>query len=161
MAQCTVKVYLANLAVWGIKLHNLHWNVTGSLFKPLHEYTEALYDQAFEAYDEVAEVMKMRGGFPPASMKEYLELATMKEEASRAFTSEEVIDQIQADIKLMNAMAKEIRDFAAERDDFQVQSLFEGYLEGFAKQLWFLRAMKGESCCCKTEEQHCGCPSGH
>ena len=45
-----LNAYVASLLVWNVKLHNLHWNVTGKLFKPLHEYTEALYDKAFEAY---------------------------------------------------------------------------------------------------------------
>ena len=35
--------YIASLLVWNVKLHNIHWNVTGHLFKPVHEYTEALY----------------------------------------------------------------------------------------------------------------------
>ena len=33
--------YLADLAVMTFKLHNLHWNVTGSQFVPVHEFTEA------------------------------------------------------------------------------------------------------------------------
>ena len=41
--------YIASLLVWNVKLHNIHWNVTGHLFKPVHEYTEALYDRAFDA----------------------------------------------------------------------------------------------------------------
>ena len=44
--------YIASLLVWNVKLHNIHWNVTGHLFKPVHEYTEALYDRAFDAYDD-------------------------------------------------------------------------------------------------------------
>ena len=43
-----LNAYVASLLVWNVKLHNLHWNVTGKLFKPLHEYTEALYDKAFD-----------------------------------------------------------------------------------------------------------------
>ena len=43
--------YLADLAVMTFKLHNLHWNVTGSQFVPVHEFTEALYDKLFEYFD--------------------------------------------------------------------------------------------------------------
>ena len=40
-----INVYVATLAVWNVKLHNIHWNVEGHLFKGIHEYTESLYDR--------------------------------------------------------------------------------------------------------------------
>ena len=55
MKSCKIKTYLANLAVWNVKLHNIHWNVVGPYFVSVHEYTEKLYDEVFEAYDAVAE----------------------------------------------------------------------------------------------------------
>ena len=83
---CKLNTYVANLMVWTVKLHNIHWNVVGPIFKPVHEYTEALYDQCFEAYDEVAEIQKMRGATPLSTMKDYLEAATIEEVSPRAFS---------------------------------------------------------------------------
>ncbi len=145
-----LNTYLANLAVWTVKLHNLHWNVTGHAFKPLHDYTESLYDEAFEAYDAVAEVLKMRDEMPLATLKGYLEVATIAEVEPHDFSCCEVVSMVEADMQLMRDLAKTIRQAAAEADDHQVQALFEGYLDGFAKQLWFLRAMKKEAggCAC-------------
>ena len=31
-----INVYVATLAVWNVKLHNIHWNVEGHLFKGIH-----------------------------------------------------------------------------------------------------------------------------
>lgn len=150
---CTKKLntYLANLAVWNVKLHNLHWNVTGHYFKPLHEMTESIYDEVFEAFDEVAEILKMKGEMPLATMSDYLAAATLKEVAAKDFTAHEVVVMIEEDMKLMNALALEIRNDAAQSDDFEVQSMFEGYVAGFSKQLWFIRAMK--------TRHECGCHS--
>ena len=134
-----LNTYLANLALWQLKLHNYHWNVTGRMFVSVHEWTEKLYDEAFDQFDAVAEVLKMRGEMPLVTSAEYQAAATLKEVAG-----------VEADMKLMRDLALEIRKNAAEADDFQVQALMEGYLEGYAKQLWFLRAMK-EDCCCKSE----------
>ena len=64
--------YLANIAINYGKLHNLHWNVIGLQFKPVHEYLESLYDNMHEVLDEVAELLKMNGEYPLASFKEYL-----------------------------------------------------------------------------------------
>ena len=150
---CTKKLntYLANLAVWNVKLHNLHWNVTGHYFKPLHEMTESIYDEVFEAFDAVAEVLKMKGEMPLSTMSDYLAAATVKEVAPKDFTAHEVVAMIEEDMKLMNALALEIRNDSAQSDDFEVQSMFEGYVAGFSKQLWFIRAMK--------TRHECGCHS--
>lgn len=51
-----LNVYLSNLALWNVKLHNLHWNVTGRTFVQIHEFTEKLYDEVFEQFDAVAEI---------------------------------------------------------------------------------------------------------
>ena len=148
---CTKKLntYLANLAVWNVKLHNLHWNVTGHYFKPLHEMTESIYDEVFEAFDSVAEILKMKGEMPLATMSEYPSVATLKEVSAKDFSAHEVVAMIEEDMKLMNALALEIRNDAAQSDDFEVQSMFEGYVAGFSKQLWFIRAMK--------TRHECGC----
>ena len=135
-----LNTYLANLALWQLKLHNYHWNVTGRMF----------VSEAFDEFDAVAEVLKMRGEMPLVTSAEYQAAATLKEVEGRAYTVAEVLAGVEADMKLMRDLAQEIRKNAAEADDFQVQALMEGYLEGYAKQLWFLRAMK-EDCCCKSE----------
>lgn len=36
--------YVANLAVFNIKLHNLHWNARGLEFMAIHQFTEQLYN---------------------------------------------------------------------------------------------------------------------
>lgn len=137
-----LNAYLANLAVLQFKLHNLHWNVTGSLFVPVHEYTEKRYNVAFAQFDEVAEVLKMRGEMPRVTMAEYLEVATIKEVEGREFSDREVLDIVEADMHAMQEQTLAIRNAAAEADDFVVQALMEGYLADYAKELWFLRSMK-------------------
>lgn len=144
-----LNLYLANLAVWNVKLHNLHWNVVGPMFKPVHEYTESLYDEAFEAFDAVAEVLKMRGEMPLCSMKDYLAVATVKEVEARAYSCCEVVGMVREDMELMLNLAKEIRKAAADADDFQVQAMFEDFMEGFVKQLWFIDAMQQGATCSK------------
>lgn len=138
---CPVKVYLANLAVWNAKLHNLHWNVVGRAFVQVHEYTESLYDAVFEQYDQVAEAMKMREAFPPVTLCEFLKLATIEELPARDYAVGEVLDIVLADTLKMQALAKEIRQGADEMGDDLLAAQFDGYLESYAKSIWFLKAM--------------------
>ena len=137
--------YIASLLVWNVKLHNIHWNVTGHLFKPVHEYTEALYDRAFGAYDDVAEILKMRDESPVATLKDSLAQSVIKEGTFKTICCSEAVAMIEADMKTMQKLAAEIRDAAAENDDFQVQAQFEEFLSGFAKDLWFIRAMRTDA----------------
>lgn len=136
-----LNVYLSNLALWNVKLHNLHWNVVGKTFVQVHEFTEKLYDDVFEQFDAVAEVQKMQNSMPLVKMSDYMQQATLKEVDAKDFTPDEVLKIVEDDMKAMSALAKEIRDEAADKDDFQVANMFEDYLTAYAKNLWFLRAM--------------------
>lgn len=136
-----LNVYLANLAVWTAKLHNIHWNVTGCAFVQVHEFTEKLYDNTFEQYDAVAEVQKMRDEMPLVKLSDYLKVATIQEVDAKDFGIEEALKLVQADMQEMASLAKTIRDEADKKGDFQIVSMFEDYLDGYAKNLWFLKAM--------------------
>lgn len=136
-----LNLYLANLALWNAKLHNLHWNVTGHAFVQVHEFTEKLYDEVFEQYDAVAEIQKMQNEMPIVKLSDYLQQATLQEIDAKDFTPAEVLKIVEADMKTMVALASEIRNEAAQKDNFQVANLFEDYLASYAKNLWFIRAM--------------------
>lgn len=135
-----VNKYLANLAIWNVKLHNLHFNVVGSQFVPTHEYLESVYDNAFEYYDAVAELLKMKGEEPVVRVSEYLKIASIEELDGRNFSVKEVYEILQADFKLMSDLALAIRSAADEEDNFALVSLMEDHLAYYEKQLWFLRA---------------------
>lgn len=150
MNTVNMNVYLANLSVWLVKLHNLHWNVEGHAFVQVHQYTESVYDRVFEQFDEVAEAQKMQGVMPPSTLAEYMKLASLKEEATRKFSVSEVIEIVVADIKAMRELAMKVRQDAIDADAFAVQGMFEGFVAAYDKDLWFLRAMQTE-CCCTCE----------
>jgi DNA-binding ferritin-like protein (oxidative damage protectant) len=133
--------FLSNLAVMTFKLHNLHWNLVGINFVQLHEYTEKLYDQTFEQFDEVAEILKMKGETPSVKLSEYLKIASIKEIDAKPFTAAEVLKVLKADIQEMASLADKIRKAAGKADDFQVSTVFEDYLKSYAKTQWFLNAM--------------------
>ncbi len=136
-----MNVYLSNLMVLNVKFHNLHWNVVGKQFFPLHEFTEKAYDGFFEQYDEVAELLKMRGEYPLAKMKDYLANATVGELETSDFSTKEVLEIVESDFKLMKELATEIRNAADEAGDFVVVGTFEDYVAEYEKNIWFIRAM--------------------
>lgn len=131
-------VYLADIAVINVKLHNLHWNVVGPMFKAVHEYLEELYDDFFEKFDEVAEYQKIQGVFPKASLKEYLEISKIDELESKEINQKDALKETLAILKHMKKSALEI---AEKADDFILSNMMEDHVAGYAKAIWFIESM--------------------
>ena len=133
--------YLANINVNYVKLHNLHWNVIGLQFKPVHEYLEGLYDSMHEIFDEVAELLKMNGEYPLASLKDFLAVSEIKELESKDYSVKESLEIALADIKLLKENALELRKLAAEEDFYPLQVMMEDHLANYNKVVWFIESM--------------------
>jgi starvation-inducible DNA-binding protein len=136
-----LNVYLSNLAVLNVNLHNIHWNVTGKQFVQIHEFTEGLYDDFFEKYDAVAELLKMKGEKPLVKLSDYLKNATIKELESDKFSCRESLEIVLDYLNEMKNLATEIRNEADEDGDFEAVAEFEGHVSGYSKNLWFIRSM--------------------
>jgi starvation-inducible DNA-binding protein len=133
--------YLSNLAVLNVNLHNIHWNVEGSRFIEVHQFTETIYDDFFEKYDSVAEMLKMKGEKPLVKLSDYLVNASIKELDSDKFTSTEALELVQEYLNEMKKLATEIRNEADEDGDFEVVAEFEGHVSGYSKNLWFIKSI--------------------
>ncbi|NLY09414.1 MAG: DNA starvation/stationary phase protection protein [Tissierellia bacterium] len=133
-----VDLYLANLAVNNIKLHNLHWNVVGFSFKHVHEYLEVIYDSFFEKFDEVAEYQKMNGVFPKASVKEYMDISDVNELESKDYNGKEAIEIALEVIRDMKKLALEIAD---ESNHFVLSNMMEDHATEYNKHIWFMESM--------------------
>src|SRR5690625_4338859 len=112
-----VQKYLSNLAIINVKLHNIHWNVVGKQFVRVHDYTEELYDELFGAFDEVAELLKMKDIMPLSTMAEYLENGSIEEVKAKDFTVEESLELVKKDLETMKELATEIRNTADEANE--------------------------------------------
>ncbi|MDU2417937.1 DNA starvation/stationary phase protection protein [Negativicoccus succinicivorans] len=136
----SVNQYLADLALWNIKLHNLHFNVEGIPFKAIHEFLEEIYDEAFEYYDAVAELMKQQEELPVVTAKEYLKIASLKEIESKPYAVKETLEILLGDLELMRDEALKIREEADKEDNFLLANMMEDHVEFYELKIWFTRA---------------------
>lgn len=137
-----MNVFLSNIAVMNIKVHNLHWNVVGSQFMTLHKLTEKIYKKLHEQFDEVAESIKMQNKIPLATMADYLDHTTIEEVESRDYTGYEVLDILAESCSDMISIAKEIRTTADDEDNFLVANMMEDYIACYVKFIWMIRSMQ-------------------
>lgn len=135
-----IDVYLANLLVGNVKLHNLHWNVKGTNFVGAHEYLESIYDDFFEKLDEVAEYQKQVGDYPKASVKDYLEISSVKELESKDYSVKESIELALELIKMQKELALKIREESSE-EEFVLANMMEDHITGYNKEIWFMESM--------------------
>lgn len=130
---------VANFGVLYTKLHYFHWFVEGKQFVRLHEMFEELYDEVTEHFDAVAERLLMLGEKPVATLKDFLELATIKEAAGK-YSSVEMIQETIKDFKLIDLELKEAIKVAQNLEDEVTVDLLIGISSSFQKHLWFLNA---------------------
>ena len=133
--------YLADTGVMYIKLHNLHWNVSGVQFKAVHEYLEAIYDVFTENMDEIAELLRMHGEYPAASLKDFLALSDVKELASEKVGIKQALSIVLEDLSTLKQKAVEIRADADEDDVFDVVAMMEEQSAYYQKTIWFISSM--------------------
>ncbi len=133
--------YLANIGVSYVKLHNLHWNVIGAQFKAVHEYLEETYDYFADMLDEVAEYIKMENENPLASLKDYLDFATIVELKSEDYLIQDALKIVLDDIALLKNQALELRILADKLDKFALVNMLEEHIKSYDKTIWFLDSM--------------------
>lgn len=136
-----IQKYLSNLAVLNVKLHNIHWNVVGNQFVRVHTFTEEIYDELFDSFDEVAELLKMKDTMPLSTMDEYLKNTDIEEIKAKDFSIKESLEIVKKDLEIMKKLAIEIRNTADEEGDFETVAIFEDYTASFSKNIWFLNSM--------------------
>lgn len=127
----------ADLAVLNVKFHNLHWNVVGPRFVPVHEALEAFYDMFFEQYDEIAERMRMLGEYAPASMKTYLEISDIKELDNKDYQIKEVLEIVEDTLSHLKNLVRDLRVAANEEDDPVTAAMMDDLEAAYDKQRWF------------------------
>ena len=70
---------VAETTVTTMLAQNFHWNVTGMAFGPLHDLFQKIYEDHFEAQDELAERMKALGSYVDGRLSNMLELSKVNE----------------------------------------------------------------------------------
>ncbi|MFZ3589348.1 Dps family protein [Bacillus sp. DJP31] len=137
-----VNKQVANWSVLYMKLHNFHWFVKGSQFFTLHEKFEELYNEAGLHIDELAERLLAIEGKPVATMKEVLEIASIKEA-----TGQEVASQmVQSIVDDFNTITMELKDgmsLADEVGDETTGDMLLAIHQNLEKHVWMFKAFLG------------------
>jgi starvation-inducible DNA-binding protein len=132
---------LADEFVLYTKTLNYHWNIEGSNFHSLHLFLDEQYNQLQTIIDSVAERIRYIGHFPKGSMKEFMQIASLKEHTGAAPVSEDMLQQLADD---HNAIIRKARcliyDFDDLYDDAGSADFITCIMKEHEKMAWMLRA---------------------
>lgn len=133
--------YVADSAVFFIKLHNIHWNIVGEDFVKIHKYTQGLYEHFGLVFDSFAETLKMREQQVFGSMSEFLTVTSLKELKSDNIFQKEALHIILEDLQMFMKTATMLREMAHKEGDIASTLIAENEVSFLLKEIWFLKSM--------------------
>lgn len=133
---------IANWNVLFVKLHNFHWYVKGNQFFTLHLKFEELYNEAAQHIDELAERLLAIQGKPPATMKQYLELSSIKE-ATNTENANQMVESLIKDFDTVIAESKDGMEAAQAAGDEPTSDMLLAIHTSLEKHRWMLVSFLG------------------
>ena len=131
---------LADSYILYLKTHNFHWNVTGPMFQTLHTMFMEQYTEEWGALDTIAERIRALGYPAPGSYKQFVELATIKEEVGVP-NAEGMIKQLLDGQESVVRTARTAIQIAEEANDQPTADLLTQRMEIHEKYAWMLRSL--------------------
>lgn len=123
-----------------MKTHNYHWNVKGPMFQTLHVMFQDQYTELWNALDEIAERIRSLGFAAPGTLKEYLQMASIKE-IEGVPTAEEMIRDVLIGSEAVSRLCREVLEMADNATDDPTVDLLTERMQVHEKNAWMLRSL--------------------
>jgi starvation-inducible DNA-binding protein len=137
----TLKVLLATSYGFAIKSQNFHWNVEGPDFPQYHEFFGKIYEDVSDnAIDQLAEYIRILGGYTPGSFTRLMELCEIDDQLLIP-RAELMMAELYQDNEKLLAMLKEAFHVADEADEQSICEFISGRIDAHGKWGWQLRSI--------------------
>ncbi len=134
--------YLSNIVAINFLMYNLHWNVQDERFKELHGITGELYTKFQEMTDEVAERIKMLGGFPLTKLDEYSANSYVDQLPSKNYNANEVITYTLKNLNTIIQSTTKLIELSRQSNDFVTEAMLIDYASYLGKNYWLISQSK-------------------
>lgn len=135
-----LNILVADLNVLYRKVQNYHWNVVGPEFFYVHEKLEEFYNEISDQNDDVAERILAIGGRPYATLKDYLEITTLKEAKNEEISCLDALRQVKDDFEHIKAEIVKTKEVSDSENDYGTSAMLDEYIDFYAKNIWMLTA---------------------
>jgi len=130
---------VAETAVTTMMAQNFHWNVKGMAFGPLHDLFQKVYEDHFEAQDDLAERVRALNAHAEGTFAGMIDRSKVTEHDGHA-TDKEMLATLLAAQETVAATLAGAGALAAEHGDTLTEDLCIARGQEHEKFAWFLRA---------------------
>ena len=136
MYQC-----VAETTVTTMMAQNFHWNVTGMAFGPLHALFQEIYEDHFQAQDELAERIRSMGHTVDGRLSAMMDISKVIEDPEELHKSDkEMINALAEAQKTIAATLAGASDIAAANGDKLTEDLCVERGRTHEKFVWLLQS---------------------
>lgn len=133
---------VSEVAVTTMLAQNFHWNVKGMAFGPLHALFQEIYEDHFEAQDDLSERVRALGGHAEGRLSQMIERSKVEEHDGHATDVEMIKIMVEAQRTIAATLAGTAA-IAAKRGDSLTEDLCIGRGQTHEKFAWLLSAHLG------------------
>ena len=130
---------VAETAVATMLAQNFHWNVTGMGFGPLHALFQEIYEDHFQAQDDLAERIKALDGHAEGMLSKMVERSKVSEHDGHA-DDRTMVEAMKVAQETLAATVGAAGVLAAEHGDTLTEDLCIARGQVHEKFAWMLRA---------------------
>lgn len=134
-----LKTLLGTQFAYYVKAHAFHWNVEGPDFAQLHEFFQAIYEDAYSAIDPMAEYIRSLDEYAPGSLERFLELSQVAGQ-TRVPRARLMIEELLSDSQHMVELLNETFAAAEAENKQDVANFVAERLSQTNKYAWQLRS---------------------
>jgi len=137
-----MKVFLASTFALYLKAHNFHWNVEGSNFPQYHDFFGEIYDELWNAVDDIAEQIRQLNAFSPGSLGRFSQLSLIKDELNVP-DAKSMIERLQGDNDTLIAQIKKVYELCSadeENEQIGLENFIQDRMMAHTKLGWKLRS---------------------
>jgi len=131
---------LADTYALYLKTQSFHWNVTGPMFRALHEMFDEQYHELADAVDGIAERIRAVGHVAPGSFSQFAKLTSIEEETGVP-AAEEMIRQLVIGHEAVVRTGRNVCATSEQAGDQVTMDLLAERMQVHEKQAWMLRSL--------------------
>jgi len=132
---------LVDLIATSLNIKQLHWNIVGPHFRPIHLHLDEIHDELEEAVDLVAERLSATGHSPSGRAKDVVDTSEIEDVPEGFIRDDEVL--LLASYRLRNLIGLiRSRTETIETLDTVTADLLHGIARDLEKQHWMVQAQR-------------------
>jgi starvation-inducible DNA-binding protein len=132
---------LTDLIALGLSIKQLHWNVIGPYFRPIHLHLDEIFEEVEEGIDRIAERMSATGHSPDGRLTSVAKNTELDELPEGFIRDSEVLllasHRLHVTVGLIRDRLSHIEDV-----DTVTADLLHNILEGLEKHHWMIQAQR-------------------